>query len=286
MTGAPGIRILVITYNRPRYARLSLTRLCETLPENARVIIWDNASGPDTVSVVKGFENHPLVERVVYNTTNAGLRTPTNWFWREYGDAEFLSKVDDDCLMPPGWCDVLTKAHAEVPEFGVLGCWRFMPEDFNPGNAIKKIRSFGAHTLMRNCWIEGSGYLMKSGIVRKIGLLKDNESFTTWCVRAAASGYINGWYYPFLYQEHMDDPRARHTGIKTDEDFNRLIPLTAKNFGITTKEAWQRRLMDSAQRLQKYSLDPYDFIGLRARLKRKVCGMLGRQYIPEVKSKA
>ncbi|MDP2688967.1 MAG: glycosyltransferase family A protein [Deltaproteobacteria bacterium] len=284
MEKRPVIKILFITHNRPGYARVSLERLCETVTENARVVVWDNASEPETVSIVKEYEAHPSVERVIYSPTNEKLWLPTNWFWGEYGDAGLLSKVDDDCLMPPRWCEVLSSAHAEVPEFGILGCWRFLPEDFNPANAAKKIRCYGTHQVMRNCWIEGSGYLMKRAVLEKNGPLRAKESFTTWGLRAAAAGFVNGWYYPFLYQEHMDDPRAEHTGIKTDEDFHSLAPLTARNFGITSRKAWEQRLRNSAQKLQMYSTNPYDFIGYWARLKRKACGLMGLQYIPRAKA--
>lgn len=139
---------------------------------------------------------------------------------------------------------------------------------------------------MRNCWVEGSGYLMKRAVLDEIGLLREGESFTTYCIRAAAKGFINGWYFPFLFQEHMDDPRAEHTGIKTDEDFRRLIPLSAKTFNIDSKEAWVRRLRLSAQRLQTYSVDPYDFIGMRAKIKRNLFNVLGKEYVPSMKSRA
>jgi len=277
------IRILMITYNRPSYTELSLKTLCENIPESAKIVIWDNASEEPTRSVVKKYENHPRVERIIFNSTNEKLRRPTNWFFGNYRDADFLSKVDDDCLVPVRWCEILQQAHIDIPRAGILGCWRFFPEDFNEEVASKKIFRYGNHQVMRNCWIEGSGYMMKRDVLDEIGLLREGESFTTYCIRAAAKGFINGWYYPFLFQEHMDDPRAEHTGIRSEEDFKKLIPLSAVTFNIQNKEAWIQRLRQSAQRLQGYSIDPYDFIGVRAKLKRKLFGIFGKEYFPLVK---
>jgi glycosyltransferase involved in cell wall biosynthesis len=274
---------LLITYNRPSYTALTLKTLCENTPENARIVIWDNASGEETRSIVKQHEKHPRIDRVIFNPTNDKLRKPTNWFFENYRDADFLSKVDDDCLVPARWCEILQQAHLDIPHAGILGCWRFFPEDFNEGTARKKIFRYGQHQILRNCWVEGSGYLMKRGVLDEIGLIREEESFTTFCIRAAAKGFINGWYFPFLFQEHMDDPRAEHTGILTEEDFRRLIPLSARTFNIDSKEAWMRRLRLSAQRLQAYSFDPSDFIGLRAKGKRMLCKVLGKEHLPLVR---
>jgi len=276
------IKILMITFNRPEYTKLSLSRLCDSVPKNAKIVIWDNSSNQETINVIKKFEGHPRIERIIYNKTNDKLRGPTNWFWMNSKDADLIGKVDDDCLVPDNWCEILQQAHIDIPDAGVLGCWRFLPEDFNEEMAMKKIQSFRGHKIMRNCWIEGSGYLMKRVIIKKIGYLRPKESFTTYCIRAAAKGFINGWYYPFLYQEHMDDPRAEHTGIRTETDFQRLKPLSAINFKIETREAWDERLRKSAQRLQAYSFDHRDHIGFRAKIKKKIYAVVGKEYVPLV----
>lgn len=276
------IKILMITHNRPHYTALSLARLTETAPQNASITVWDNASGSETISVIKRFERHPRVEKVIYNKTNDKLWRPTNWFWEHTKDADLVSKIDDDCLMPAKWVEKLSTAHSDIPSAGILGCWRFLPEDLDIRKASKKIQSFGAHMVLRNCWVEGSGYLAKREVINKIGLLRPKETFTTWCVRAEAAGFINGWYYPFMYQEHMDDPRAEHTGIKSDSDLQKLLPLSASQFGALTKDDWIKRIKASAARVQEYSLDPYDYIGLRAKIKRRVFRFFGMNYFPKV----
>ncbi len=277
------IKVFMIIYNRPEYTNQSLSRLCETAPPNLRVTIWDNGSDSATKEVVDKFRNHWCVERVIFNDTNEKLRKPTNWFWENNSDADLLGKVDNDCLVPEDWIRVLEEAHRDIPQAGALGCWHFLPEDFKPQLAEKKIQTFGKHQIIKNCWVGGSGYLMKREVINKIGFLRPKETFTDYCIRASVKGFINGWYYPFLYQEHMDDPRVPHTGIRSEEDFQRLIPLSARTFGIKTREQWIQRLMTSAQRLQEYSLNPYDFIGFKARVKRKITAILGGEYFPKVK---
>ena len=70
----------MITYNRPAYTAMALAWLCDTLPDDARLTVWDNGSGQEMRDVLKKFEGHRLVERIVYNRTNDKLRAPTNWF--------------------------------------------------------------------------------------------------------------------------------------------------------------------------------------------------------------
>jgi hypothetical protein len=261
------------------YTRLALNRLCETAPDYAGITVWDNHSEGVMRELLEGFAGHPRIERIIYNPTNDRLKGPTRWFWENTGDAEFLCKVDDDCLMPAGWCETLVEAHRDIPEAGVLGCWRFLDEDFDERLAQRKIQAFGRHRIMRNCWVEGSGYLMKREVVRRIGLLRD-ESFTSYCTRAAAAGFVNGWYFPFLYQEHMDDPRVPHSAMRTEEDFHRLAPLSARTFKINTRQAWIDRLRYSAWTLQACSYDPRHYLGWRAKLRRATNKLLRLRYVP------
>jgi hypothetical protein len=274
------VKILMITYNRLAYTQLALTRLCETVPDYARITVWDNNSNEDLKAMLKPFESHPAVEQIIYHQRNDRLHGPTKWFWETQTSADYLCKVDDDCLMPPGWCETLVKAHEEVPDFGILGCWRFLDEDFKPELANKKIQKHGTHQILRNCWVEGSGYLMKRSVLDRVGNLVPRESFTGYCVRAAAAGFINGWYYPFLFQEHMDDPRVPHSGMKTEEDFQRLRPLSAGTFKIANREAWIDRLRYSAWTLQACSYDPKHYSGWRAQTRRLWTKLTGQRLVP------
>jgi hypothetical protein len=262
------VDVLMITHNRPAYTRLALGRLLETCDSSMRVWIWHNGDDVETLSIVRELSGHPRVHRFHCSEQNRMLREPTNWLWSE-SDSDFVSKVDDDCLLCDDWAGVLRSAHADVPAFGVIGCWRFPDEDFVPDLASTKIRQFnGGHRLLQNCWIEGSGYLMKRRCIDEQGLLRPGQSFTDYCVRLAGRGWINGWYYPFLRQEHMDDPRSSHSLLRSDADLMRYLPLSARNNGITTVAAWQAQLRRSARRLQEASVDPRCYYGWRSLIRR------------------
>ena len=262
------VDILMITCNRPDYTRLALGRLLDTCDEKMRVWLWHNGDDRETLSVISGFLEHPNLYRFNHSSENKRLTEPTNWLWQN-AEGAFFSKVDDDCLMPHGWADVLRRAHAANPDFGVVGCWRFPPEDFVPEIAQEKIHQFnGGHLLMRNCWIEGSGYLMKRECVDQLGLLQPSRSFPNYCIGLARKGWIHGWYFPFLYQEHFDDPRSEYSLLRSDGDVQRWAPLSAVNNGVTTLAEWQAQLQRSASLLQSAPYDPRFYSGWRQQLKR------------------
>jgi glycosyltransferase involved in cell wall biosynthesis len=258
-----GIDILMITYNRPEYVRLSLPHLLATCPPEARVWVWHNGTDGPTLDAVQECLDHPRLHQFRHNPVNAGLREPTNWLWRE-STGDYLSKVDDDCLPAPGWLETLRQAHDDVPEFGVIGTWRFPDEDVNEKLMAPKVADYpGGHRLLRNHWVQGSGYLLKREVVRDAGPIADGESFTTWCLRTARLGWVNGWYLPFLREDHMDDPRSPNTIYRTDADLMARRPLSARNTGVTTIAEWREHMRHSARLVQAASLDLRQYQGWR-----------------------
>lgn len=260
-----GIDILMITFNRPEYVRLSLPHLLSTCPEDARVWLWHNGTDGPTLEVVEEMRHHPAVHRFHHSPQNVGLNQPTNWLWAE-STGDYVSKVDDDCLPDADWLTVLRKAHQDVPEFGVVGCWRFPEEDVDDrAVAAKRAEYPGGHRLMRNHWVQGSGYLAKRELVERIGPIPEHGSFAGWCLSAARLGYVNGWYHPFLPEDHMDDPRSPNTIYHTDEDFLARRPLSAKATGVTTIAEWTEQMRHSARVVQAASLDLREYEGWRKR---------------------
>lgn len=257
------IDILMVTYDRPEYVRLSLPHLLRTCPSDARVWLWHNGSDEATLQAVKEYAD--AVHRFHHSVENVGLRTPTNWLWAESSGA-YLSKVDDDCLPAADWLPVLRAAHEDVPEFGVIGTWRFPDSDVEPDLVAAKLADYpGGHRLMRNHWVQGSGYLLKRAAVERVGPIAEGESFTAWCLRTARAGFVNGWIYPFLPEDHLDDPRSPNTIYHTDADFMARRPLSAKATGVETVAEWTEQMRRSARVVQEASLDLREYSGWRVR---------------------
>ncbi|MEN6624698.1 MAG: glycosyltransferase family 2 protein [Candidatus Sumerlaeia bacterium] len=269
--------ILMITCRRPAYTKMALERLLATCDDTMRVWIWQNGDHPDTLEVIRAFSNHPSFYRLEISSENKQLREPTNWFW-SHSDGEYLSKVDDDCLLDDGWARRLVAAHEANPRLGIVAAWRFYDDDFDEPAASRKIRVFNGHRLMLNCWVQGSGYVMKRAVYDDLGPIGPRETFSDYGLRAALRGWVNGWYYPFIHEEHMDDARSPYYPFRTDEEFRANLPLTAVNQGITSLEQWREISRRLARSLQRASPDPRSHVGwrrLRSRIARRIRRLAG-----------
>lgn len=270
--------ILMITYNRPQYTELTLKRLLDTCDESMRVWVWHNGTDKATLNIINSLHRHPRFYKFYHSRENKKLNIPTNWLWTN-SDADYFAKVDDDCIVPFGWANTLRQAHQDISKLAIVACWHFMEEDVVPELAKKKIQSFtDGHSIMRNCWVGGSGYLMKRQCFDRFGTLKSNQTFTGYCIKIAKLGYIIGWYHPFLYQKHLDDPRCSESLLKCDADMQKWAPLSAINNGVHTIEAWQAQLKRSARLLQTLPYDPKHYTFWRKLLKQikgKIKRMIG-----------
>ncbi|WP_413452143.1 glycosyltransferase [Georgenia phoenicis] len=258
--------ILMITYHSAGYLHLSLPRLFETLGERDRVWLWHNGDDEATLEALRPYREDPRVHRFHHSRENVKLREPTNWLWQE-SSATYVSKVDDDCRVSPGWLDTFSAAHEANPQLGVVGSWRHPDEDVVPELAARKIVDLaGGHRLMRNLWVQGSGYLLPRALTSRHGGIREEESFTGYCIRLSRGGALNGFYYPFVPEDHMDDPRSPYTLIRTDADLRERMPLSARANGVTTVADWTAQLVQSARVLQTASLDVRAHSGWRRRV--------------------
>jgi glycosyltransferase involved in cell wall biosynthesis len=263
------VDVLMITHARAEYAAKALDRLLATADADTRVWLWHNGQDPATLEVVRARLDHPAVHEFHHSSENVGLREPTNWLWAN-ARGRYVAKVDDDCLVEEGWTKRLAEAHEAYERFGVLGSWRYPDEDFRPGLAGKKIATFpGGHQVLQNLWVQGSGYLLKREWVQRHGLLAEGQTFTQYCKELAVrGGLVNGWYFPFVREEHMDDPRSPHTLLRSDADLERWLPLSAKRNGVRSVEEWTAQLRRSALIVQTASIDVRRYRGLRGRARK------------------
>lgn len=256
--------VLMITYSRPDYVATTLPHLLDTVDDRTRVWLWHNGDDEAVLDVLNRHRHHPRVHRFHHSRDNVRLRPPTNWLWQE-ATGELVGKVDDDCVIENGWVDRLRAAHADH-DFGVIGSWRFRPEDYREDLSARKTATFsGGHTLLCNLWVQGSGYLVPTSVIRQVGLLQEGQSFSRWCIDVARTGRPNGWLVPFIQEEHMDDPRSPLSLLRTDEDLMAHLPLSAQAHGVTSLADWTEQMRRSALVVQQASLCPRDFTGWRAR---------------------
>ncbi|MBN2180479.1 MAG: hypothetical protein JW715_01095, partial [Sedimentisphaerales bacterium] len=118
-------------------------------------------------------------------------------------------------------------------------------EDFDENAARKagKIQRFGNHQIFRHPWTCGTGLLLKRAVFEKFGPMTGKDTTKYW-LKIALNKYINGFYYPLVRQEHMDDPKSPHCLLKDDESIQKMREVTfvlRENNINTMKQRWERR---------------------------------------------
>jgi GT2 family glycosyltransferase len=280
MSKTSSIDILMVTHDRPEYTKRSLGRLLDSCDESMRVWVWHNGEHAETLATVRSLWGHERFHRLYHSPENRLIRTPINWLFANAG-GDLLSLVNDDCVVSDGWADTLTRVHEDVEDLGVVACWHFQPEGYDPGIAEKKVRNLnGGHSLMCNAWVQGSGVMFKRRCVDEIGWLNDDDfGFTPWCIRLAAAGWTNGWYVPLVPIDHMDDPRSPNSKLRTDADLAAHMPLSARHRNTTTIDEWTSHLRRSARAIQVASADPRRYVGWRKKVRRSWSRLMGQEVL-------
>jgi len=265
------VALVVPTHSRLEYTKKMLLRLLEDPNEEFDLYLWDNASTDETPEYLKDEVKDPRIVEVVLSKENVGQTGAMNYVWGKT-KAELVGKVDNDCLVPPGWTRTLAQAHKDIPNLGVVACWHFFPDDFDYKRAKHKIQAFNEHHLFRHPWVGGTGFLLKRKTFLEMGPWREGSTVGTtyYFLKMALAGYTNGWYYPLLHQEHMDDPVSKHSMLKSDKAITSLydITYTLRNQQIKTM---QKRMAWRTQVIRNLLDDPWDakyYTGWRSKIRR------------------
>jgi len=261
------IHLAFLTYNRLEYTKLALPALLADPAEEFVLTIWDNGSTDGTPDYLKTICDRRIVE-MVFSEKNLGQACVTDKIWSET-DAELVGKVDNDCLVTAGWTRILAKAHEDLPQLGVVGCWHFFPDEFDYERAKHKIQTFGNHQIFRHPWVDGSALLVKRKVYLQCGPCREKDYLSKFWGRLALVGYVNGFYYPLVYQEHMDDVRSEQNRLKkmSFEEAYKYIPVyqSGQIRDLQTYNQRRRKILDN---LLDGSFDPRVYYGWRARCRR------------------
>jgi len=156
---------------------------------------------------------------------------------------------------------------------GVVACWHYFPDDFDYERAQHKIETFGRHQIFRHPWTCGTGLLLKRTDFQEFGPIQEKATTQYW-LKMAAAGRINGFYYPLIYQEHMDDPKSQYCLMNHEEGFEKYKDVT---FGLRCGyyHDMESRMKTRREMLRNLLEDPFaprHYIGWR----RKVRGARAR----------
>jgi glycosyltransferase involved in cell wall biosynthesis len=272
------IDLVLVTFNRLHYTQKALASILSDESEQFRLTIWDNASTDGTREFLEAQEDPRIVEKV-FSEKNVGQIAAVNDVWSR-SRADLLGKLDNDCLVTPGWTRILAGAHADIPRLGVVACWHYREQDFDYERARRKIQRFARHQIFRHPWTCGTGLLIKRATYEDLGPIRSDATTQYW-LEMARRKYINGFYFPLVLQEHMDDPESRHSTLKDEASYQAAKAVTFNinrhnQHTLSDRLRWRQDVLDNL-------LDgPWDaawYSGWRGRLRRAygaVKGVLGR----------
>lgn len=242
------IELALVTWNRLEYTRLTIDRLLSDPTEDFELSIWDNDSTDGTREYLRSEVSDPRIRQIHYSDENVGQVAAVNAIWSA-SNADLLGKVDNDCLQTPGWTRTLSAAHRDVPRLGAVACWHYFPDDFDYERAEHKIQTHNGHQIFRHPWTCGSGVVIKRSSFHELGPMQGLSTTPYW-MEMAKHGYINGFYYPLVYQEHMDDPKSDFSRLKDEESYQRAKADTF-NLNYHGQETlddrwiWRQRVLDN-----------------------------------------
>lgn len=264
------VAIVVVTHNRLAYTQRTFERLLSD-DGNFNLYIWDNNSGAETIEYLKSLSDSRIQE-VVFRNDNLGPTVALNHFWSRSKD-QFLAKVDNDCIITPGWIETFCQAHQDIQELGAVACWHYREEDFDYNRAAWKIQQFGTHQIFRHPWVCGSGFIMKRETYERMGPWPEGSrsiGTTGYFLRMAKAGYVNGWYYPLILQDHQDDPLSPFCMFSDDESLKMLYESTysLRENRIASMADRMKRRETVIDQLLTGPVEADYYLGWRAKLRR------------------
>lgn len=266
------IHLVFITYNRLEYSRLALSSILADPKDTFTLTIWDNASTDGTVHYLRNEVNDPRIDDIVLSKENVGQTSAINTIWSR-SRADLLGKLDNDCLVTAGWAQTLAKAHEDIDKLGVVACWHYPLDEFDEAKARRagKIQVFGNHQILRHPWTCGTGLLIKRQTYKTFGRINGKTTTDYW-LQMAMAGYVNGYFYPLIPQEHMDDPRSAHTLVRDDESLSKLrhcsVVLSSNN--IRTMNDRLRRRQRILANLNSGHWEPKYYVGWRRTMRASI----------------
>lgn len=154
------IPCLFITYNRLEYTKLALEALLAS--DVDEIFIWDNNSTDGTAEYLLTVMDDKI-KYCCFHHKNEGIRGPMNWFIGMTKDYEFVSKVDNDTVIPK---DFFARMLPHLAKADIIQAKHYIIEATCPGGwdaFIKPMRKDG--DLYFHRFVGGSGIVIKRSVL-------------------------------------------------------------------------------------------------------------------------
>lgn len=96
------IDLHLVSWNRPTMTELVVKTIHRnTYRENFRLVVLDNGSNDETVTMLQRLEAEGLIDELILLKTNLGLEAARNCLFKNATTSDYFICVDNDCLPPP-----------------------------------------------------------------------------------------------------------------------------------------------------------------------------------------
>lgn len=129
-------------------------------------------------------------------------------------------------------------------QFGMLGCWIFMPQDWDETLAQHNIITLSGERVFRCIGIQGQSFLVRRDYMLRY-YCENGYGLPLDQLPMSIDGLINGYPLPLLYAHNMDDPRSP-LNVKTKGILNSDSALSARMRGFTSAAEYAKWIADDA----------------------------------------
>ncbi|MCQ9208143.1 MAG: glycosyltransferase family 2 protein [Omnitrophica bacterium] len=192
--------IIIPVWNQLEYTKASLASLFKHTRLHFRLIIVDNASGPQTAEYLDSVkENHSEQVVLIRNTENLGFVKATNQGLRE-SSAPYLCLLNNDTEVTEGWLSEMLKVAEAREDIGIvnansntLGCKPKRGQ--TPESLAQELKTYtGKYSEL--AWATGFCMLIKRKVIQEVGLFDEiygmgNFEDADFSKRAQQLGYFS-----------------------------------------------------------------------------------------------
>ena len=270
--------ILMVSWNRREYYERTMAHLLAD-PSDFRLHLWDNGSEDGLADYIAGLRDDRIVERHL-NPTNVGQYEPWHWFVKGCTTG-VGGKLDDDILGEAGWMTRFADMLVAEPQFGLLGAWVFLPEEWDAGVAAHKIKQVGDYEIFHNVWVAGCIFLGRIETLRRFslhdplvrGVPIDHKAITR-------AGLISGNPLPISFAHNQDDPRSPYCRMNRPGGWDQFAAYTARMQKFSGPEEYSQWIARDARDILETSiadqLNLFEPPTMLKRITRKLKRLLGR----------
>ncbi|MEK7831072.1 MAG: glycosyltransferase family 2 protein [Acidobacteriota bacterium] len=196
----PLVYVIILNFNGSRWLQPCLQSLRATEYTNFKTVLVDNASGDDSVELVRS--QFPEVE-IIANSANLGFSEGNNVAIRAVlaEAADYIVLLNPDTKVTPRWLSELIAVGERENDIGILGAVQltYDGEEFNTWTTtalsehLVELQSETARDWIEVEWVEGACFTIKREVIEHVGLL-DPIYFAFYeeidfCRRAAHQGH-------------------------------------------------------------------------------------------------